>query len=126
MPIDYSEYPPDWRQIRKRLLARASYQCEFCGIQNRAYGWRDSLGKFIRLRDGENPPAGKKIIHIVLTIAHLDHDPENHQIRDERLRALCQRCHLRFDNIGRHERTERAAGQEFIGDPTPETFPTTP
>ena len=32
---------------------------------------------------------------IVLTIAHLDHVPEN--CADENLRAWCQRCHLRYD-----------------------------
>lgn len=36
-----------------------------------------------------------KIIEIVLTIAHLDHTPEN--CVPENLRALCQRCHLTYD-----------------------------
>lgn len=34
---------------------------------------------------------------IVLTIAHLDHDEDNHNVKDERLKAMCQRCHLRYD-----------------------------
>lgn len=34
---------------------------------------------------------------IVLTVAHLDHDEENFDVKDERLKALCQRCHLRYD-----------------------------
>ena len=47
--------------------------------------------------------AGLKIIRletqkkIVLTIAHLDHDEENWNISYDRLAALCQRCHLRYD-----------------------------
>ena len=36
-----------------------------------------------------------KIIKIVLTIAHLDHTPEN--CADENLRAWCQRHHLAYD-----------------------------
>jgi hypothetical protein len=31
----------------------------------------------------------------VLTIAHLDHTPEN--CDDDNLRAWCQRCHLTYD-----------------------------
>lgn len=36
-----------------------------------------------------------KLIEIVLTVAHLDHTPENCQ--PENLRAMCQRCHLNYD-----------------------------
>jgi hypothetical protein len=31
----------------------------------------------------------------VLTVAHLNHDPQDN--RDENLKAMCQRCHLRYD-----------------------------
>jgi hypothetical protein len=31
----------------------------------------------------------------VLTVAHLNHDPQD--CRDENLKAFCQRCHLRYD-----------------------------
>lgn len=43
-------------------------------------------------------------IVIVLTIAHLDQQPENNE--EENLRALCQRCHVRLDpqwHIEAHE-----------------------
>lgn len=40
---------------------------------------------------------GLKVIKIVLTIAHLDHDESNWNVRDDRLKAMCQRCHLRYD-----------------------------
>jgi len=36
-------------------------------------------------------------IKIILTVAHLDHDPENWEVNSERLKALCQRCHLNYD-----------------------------
>ena len=90
MPIDYSKYPPNWRsEIRPRILARAGNCCEFCGVPNGGMGRR--------LKDGtwELSPFGPT--RIVLTIAHLDHDPENHEVKDDRLAALCQYCHLRYD-----------------------------
>lgn len=37
-----------------------------------------------------------KIIRVILTIAHLDHTPEN--CDPENLRALCQRHHLAYDH----------------------------
>ncbi len=40
---------------------------------------------------------GVKFTKIILTIAHLDHDHKNHQVTDDRLAALCQRCHLILD-----------------------------
>ena len=32
---------------------------------------------------------------VILTVAHLDHDPSNN--KDSNLKAMCQRCHLRYD-----------------------------
>lgn len=78
MPIDYSKYPPNWKtEIRPAILERANNACEFCDAKN--YSIR---------------PDGVKTI---LTIAHLDHDEENWKVSYDRLRALCQHCHLRYD-----------------------------
>ncbi len=38
-----------------------------------------------------------KHIRVILTIAHLDHDAENHDVALDRLKAMCQLCHLRYD-----------------------------
>ncbi len=38
---------------------------------------------------------GNHYIVIVLTVAHLDHNPRNCEVSN--LKALCQRCHLRYD-----------------------------
>lgn len=73
---DKTRYPSDWSKIRSRILKRADYKCEWCGVQN----YKD------------HPDTGSKV---VLTIAHLDHTPEN--CEDWNLRALCQRCHNRYD-----------------------------
>ena len=34
---------------------------------------------------------------MVLTIAHLNHDKTNHKVKDDELKAMCQRCHLGYD-----------------------------
>lgn len=49
------------------------------------------------LRQGESIENPAKPTKIILTIAHLDHDAENHDVADERLKAMCQRCHLGYD-----------------------------
>jgi nitrate reductase cytochrome c-type subunit len=86
MPINYNKYPPNWKtEIRPRILSRANNKCEFCGVKN--YSIRE----------------GKRII---LTVMHLDHDAENWDVKDSRLRAACQKCHLNFDRIERHERNK--------------------
>lgn len=120
MPIDYSKYPPDWRDIRKRILDRAEHKCEFCGVENHKLIFRGLLNdkEVYQYSDASiylyptgvyqdtdafsaiQPISGKerqKAIKIVLTIAHLDHDEQNHDVKDERLAALCQKCHLRYD-----------------------------
>ena len=81
MPCNYNEYPPDWKETRERILLRAKNCCEECGI----------LNYIIK-------PSGTKII---LTIAHLDHNKENWEVTDDRLKALCQKCHLGYD-LSRH------------------------
>lgn len=115
-PENKARYPADWRLIRDRIVNRARNQCEFCGVRNGALGGRTRWGRFLpalpvgekmlRLewprpgeyawcRDGD-ASVRARIIRVVLTVAHLDHTPEN--CADENLRALCQRCHLRYDH----------------------------
>ena len=73
-PENRGRYPANWKEIRAAILKRADNKCEFCGIENYA------------VRDGSR---------VVLTIAHLDHTPEHNN--PDNLRALCQRCHNRYD-----------------------------
>jgi 5-methylcytosine-specific restriction endonuclease McrA len=77
-PENKARYPKDWKQIRERILHRADYRCEAqgCGLANYAI----------------NPRTGSKV---VLTIAHLDHTPEN--CDDANLMAMCQHHHLAYD-----------------------------
>jgi hypothetical protein len=45
---------------------------------------------------------------VVLTVAHLDHTPEH--CDPSNLKAMCQRCHLRYD-ADHHASTARATRQ---------------
>ena len=79
-PDNKSRYPKNWKDIRERILARAHNRCEWCGVLNHTTRFNPKTGRMAR---------------IVLTIAHLDHTPEN--CSDDNLRALCQRCHNAYD-----------------------------
>lgn len=85
-PENKSRYPKDWKQIRVSVLERAHNCCEFCGVENYTYRTNERTGNTAR---------------IVLTVAHLDHTPENCSL--DNLRALCQRCHNRYDAEHRKE-----------------------
>ncbi|NBW16493.1 MAG: hypothetical protein EBR82_51780 [Caulobacteraceae bacterium] len=124
MPINYKNYPPDWKQIRQRILARAGDKCEQCVVSNHVIGWRDYKGVFHYSRKTESGIEFKdklgytqKTIKIVLTIAHLDHDTTNND--ESNLRAWCQRCHLSYDadlhkrNAAQTRLSKKAAGSLF-------------
>lgn len=102
-PENAHRYPPDWKQIRERILERAGNRCEGspaypdCRIPN---GWfrNNTTGETTgEVWDTEawSLADGDSVTRIVLTIGHLDHTPEN--CADENLRAWCQRCHLTYD-----------------------------
>mgnify|MGYP001615843548 FL=1 len=101
-PILYEQYPKNWKtEIRPFILKRANNCCEKCFVKNYSYGWRDAEGNFNLATEKEIESGisdnDKKIIKIVLTISHLDHDESNHEVKMDRLEALCQRCHLKYD-----------------------------
>lgn len=113
MPCDYSKYPPNFRtEIRPRILARAGNKCERCGVPNYAEGYREKDGTFVEstgMQADTDALDGKKIIKIVLTIAHLE-NPDPMDCRDENLAALCQMHHLQLDakQHGRNAAATRA------------------
>jgi len=98
-PENKHKYPKDWKFISERIrFDRAKNKCEFCGITNGEKGARDKFGEWYSEQeiDGlNNTKDFPKIITIVLTVAHLNHDESDY--RDENLKALCQRCHLQYD-----------------------------
>lgn len=88
MPIkDKTLYPRNWPTIRQEILGRANHRCE-------CQGTCGSCGPaFCRERDRE--PARSFRGQVILTVAHLNHNPKDNRRRN--LRALCQRCHLSYD-----------------------------
>jgi hypothetical protein len=92
MPISKEKkklYPANWKEISANIRRRADNRCEFCGVINHAhikrvpYGWECCL------------PDEEGAVWIVLTVAHLDHNPRN--CDPSNLKALCQKCHLTYD-----------------------------
>ncbi len=138
-PENRLRYPADWPEIRAAILARAGYRCEHPGCLARQYsvgiwhrpldgdrdwkwfpiwGQNDNPRTYQEARqvaaelDHDRSEEGPKPLVIVLTVAHLDHQPEN--CDPENLRALCQRHHLAYD--AKHHkntayRTRKAAMQ---------------
>lgn len=77
MPVDWTKYPDNWREIANRIKTEADWCCEKCGQQCR--------------RPGENFDTHKR----TLTVAHINHVESD--CSDGNLVALCSGCHLRYD-----------------------------
>lgn len=115
MPVDYKRYPKNWKEISKRIRERSGGQCECegeCGLHN----GEDMYWPKRRCieRNGEKAVFAKG--KVILTVAHLGvpkpdgslGDPHDKMdVRDENLKAMCQRCHLRYD-IDEHVKNRKA------------------
>jgi 5-methylcytosine-specific restriction endonuclease McrA len=126
MPIKLENrklYPPDWKKIRAAILDRAGHKCEQCRVPNHAIAIRfqdaeyagswaeydtgrvyDVDGNHIATIKGSESPE-YRLVRIVLTVAHLDHDPTSND--PSNLRALCQRCHL-VNDVAHHQESAKA------------------
>ncbi len=117
----------EWLAIRAAILGRAGGRCECRGECGRDHTgdpaslwWPAHIpaahGRCPALHDEPHPLTGSRV---VLTVAHLDHDP-GHNAPDN-LRAMCQRCHNRYDmprrraNARLTRRARYAAGDLFDG-----------
>jgi hypothetical protein len=118
MPIDYSRYPSNWKtEIVPIVLKRANNCCEKCGLQNHSFVfsirlWIKQVNRY-KLRsiwfrheeDAKREADGPiKKVKVILTVAHVDHDETNQSISLDRLLALCQMCHLRYDAFEKYRR----------------------
>lgn len=99
MPItkeNRSRYPDDWdTRITPAIRARSGGQCECrgeCGWHRCATRW-PGIQRCPAVQYADHPVTESKV---VLTVAHLNHTPED--CRDDNLKALCQGCHLAFDD----------------------------
>ena len=87
-PENRARYPKDWKAISLRIRnERAESRCECLGECG-----QDHDGRCDAINYEPHPQTGSKVI---LTVAHLDHVPEN--CDDDNLKAMCQRCHNRYD-----------------------------
>ena len=134
-PENKDRYPANWAtEIVPRIRERSGNRCEACMVPNYDLGGRVPTGTWHKVRPlGEKllrfewPKPGDvamcvgydkplRIVKIVLTVAHLDHTPEN--CDDENLRHWCQRCHNSYDApmraSGIRQRRFEALGQGVL------------
>lgn len=85
-------YPKNWKQISLKIrFERARGRCEChgeCGLHKTNPGPR-------RCEEINHSPAKWAKGKVFLTVAHLCHDSKCDN--EEHLRAMCNRCHLRYD-----------------------------
>ncbi len=128
---------PEYKAARDRIVERAGNCCEQCKKPNgqtvetvsfvnfakqpfmlwRSVGstwWCWHSGKYSGGRatdnffDGASWRKDVRSIRVVLTLAHLDHNPTNNA--DSNLKFLCQWCHLNYDKI--HHRETRSTRKD--------------
>lgn len=142
-PENKDRYPKDWPQISKSIRERAGQECERCRAPNAGLIRRGktAAGEAVwRLlsdsayEDGVCAETGLLVpdtsedtvaygdpVRVVLTVAHLDHQPEN--CDPENLRAWCQRCHNAYDapmrarGIAERRKASLALADLFGGEP---------
>lgn len=112
-PENKARYPADWPRLSREIRESVGWRCEWCAAPDWRIApegvWRFDNGYFERVDGGyrwhaddaltqvddlEPEPTGRNV-RIILTVAHLDHQPEN--CGRSNLRALCQQCHNRYD-----------------------------
>ncbi len=118
-PENLARYPKDWPLIAHAVKERAGWRCQGspafpdCRVRHKSIGWRDEGGAWHQVATEADRQAladtqyrygdTVKLIRIVLTVGHFDHQPEN--CASDNLFAWCQRCHLYHD---RHHHAETA------------------
>jgi glutathione S-transferase len=105
MPIRPSErarYPANWPQVAQDVKDAAKWVCE----------GSPKYPDCAAVHGHPHPVTGSTV---VLTVAHLDHQPEN--VDRANLKAWCQRCHLTYD-AAHHAATAAAtrAAKRATGD----------
>lgn len=98
-PENRARYPKEWKAISLEVRVAAGWRCE----GSPAY-------PDCRAENGKPHPLTGSVV--VLTVAHLDHQPENCDRAN--LKAWCQRCHNTYDmpmrRRGIAERAREALG----------------
>lgn len=106
-PENRDRYPADWPEISRRIRhERAEGRCECDGRCGRP-AHRLDIGRCQAVNGQRSPLTGSRV---VLTVAHLDHTPEN--CADDNLMAMCQGCHLSYDRDHHAETRARVRAEE--------------
>ena len=108
-PEDRARYPDNWPDISASIRRRSGGRCECkgeCGRghRGRCRAWHDQPHPVTRSR-------------VVLTVAHLDHTPEN--CDPANLFAACQACHLSYDAEHHAATRARTRHAEAVADMDP-------
>lgn len=77
MPVNWSNYPKDWKQIARSVKDGCGWVCQMCGMQCR--------------KPGEPFDTHKR----TMSVMHLNHDTSDNTASN--LRGACSACHLRYD-----------------------------
>jgi len=109
-PENKARYPQNWKtEIVPAVRARSGnqYECRGeCGSYPCTTMWMPRCPEI----------HGKRALYasgaIVLTTAHLDHQPEHNDLAN--LRHFCQRCHLNYDRK-HHAESRRRTGEQRTG-----------
>lgn len=119
-PENRALYPANWRAISERIrFQRAGGRCECTGECGEEHAmtmdtpvYNERTGSTMRrtrvdtrCRARHSRPHPLTGSNVVLTTAHLDHNPL--ACADSNLLAMCQRCHLRYDH--EHHAEQRSA-----------------
>lgn len=92
-PENRGRYPDNWRAISWSIrFERAQSRCECTGECGRPEWHLERDGRCGNRNGGRALGTRSRV---VLTVAHLDHTPEN--CDPENLKAMCQGCHLSYD-----------------------------
>lgn len=132
-PENKARYPKDWKAISLQVKERASFMCQHPGCTTRQYAfgqwhpepsggkrwhwwgtgatWKEARRMAAEADDAAGNDGPKPIV-IVLTVAHLNHQPED--CRPENLAAMCQRHHLAHD-LQHHQANAQATRRARAG-----------
>jgi hypothetical protein len=97
MPINYKEYPDNWKWLSRQIIKDAGNKCELCYAPNGVLIKRNGKDKNYpwQYTTEQDIIDNEKTTKIVLTVHHIDSNKMNS--KKQNLIALCQRCHLRLD-----------------------------
>lgn len=123
-PENKTRYPANWKAVVTMVRERSGDRCEGspafpdCRVPNYSIGYRTEKGEWREVARGDRQrhaeaqiPYGDVItlVRIILTVGHLDHQPENCAL--DNLRHWCQRCHLVYDQAHHAETAYRTRRQ---------------